>query len=78
MGFMLEKITTFFEDAKRYLANNSSTENLPFKATKGLFNGSQKLFIHVNGEKEITDAINKCKNVKDADSIYQDMCNKSQ
>ena len=58
-----QKIISFFTDAKRYLANNSSTENLPFKATKGLFNGSQKLFIHVNGEKEITDAIKKCKEV---------------
>ena len=58
-----QKIISFFTDAKRYLANNSSTENLPFKATKGLFNGSQKLFIHVNGEKEITDAIKKCKEI---------------
>jgi len=34
---------------------------LPFAATKGLFDGSQKLFIHVNGEKEITDAITMSK-----------------
>ena len=58
-----QKIISFFKEAKRFLDNNSSTENLPFKATKGLFNGSQKLFIHVNGEKEITDAINKCKEI---------------
>ena len=57
----IQKISNFFEDAKRYLASNSSTENLPFTATKGLFNGSQKIFIHVNGEKEITDAIKSCK-----------------
>ncbi|WP_158837633.1 amidohydrolase family protein [Polaribacter sp. L3A8] len=53
----IEEITTFFTNAKHYLASNTSTENLPFKATKGLFNGSQNIFIHVNGEKEITDAI---------------------
>ncbi|KGL63529.1 amidohydrolase family protein [Polaribacter sp. Hel1_85] len=57
----IEKIITFFNKAKRYLASNSSTENLPFKATKGLFNSSQKIFIHVNGEKEITDAIKSFK-----------------
>ena len=57
----IEKITTFFSEAKRYLASNSSTENLPFKATKGLFNGSQKIFIHINGVKEITDAVKSFK-----------------
>lgn len=57
----ITKITDFFADAKRYLASNSSTENLPFSATKGLFNGSQKIFIHVSGEREITDAVNSCK-----------------
>jgi imidazolonepropionase-like amidohydrolase len=57
----LQKIKDFFGDAKRYLASNSSTTNLPYKATKGLFDGSQKIFIHVNGEREITDAINSCK-----------------
>lgn len=55
------KINNFFADAKRYLASNSATKNIPFAATEGLFNGSQKLFIHVNGEKEITDAVNSCK-----------------
>ena len=55
------KISDFFADAKRYLASNSSTENLPFSATKGLFNGTQKIFIHVSGEREITDAVNACK-----------------
>lgn len=51
------KINSFFTDAKQYLASKSTIKNLPFAATNGLFDGSQKLFIHVNGEKEITDAI---------------------
>ena len=53
----VEKINSFFTDAKQYLASKSDKKHLPFSATKGLFDGSQKLFIHVNGEKEITDAI---------------------
>ncbi|MEE9406604.1 MAG: amidohydrolase family protein [Polaribacter sp.] len=57
----ITKITDFFGDAKRYLASNSTTKNLPFEATKGLFNGSQKLFLHINGEREITDAVSKMK-----------------
>ncbi|MCL7762785.1 amidohydrolase family protein [Polaribacter sp. Z014] len=57
----IAKISTFFLDAKNYLNSNSSIENLPFRATKGLFNGTQKVFIHVNGEKEITDAIQSFK-----------------
>ena len=53
----VQKVTSFFKDAKNYLARNASIKNLPFVATKGLFNGSQKLFIHANGQREITDAI---------------------
>ena len=54
----IQTIKTYFEDAKRYLASNSSPKNLPFEALSGLFNQQQKLFIHAKGEKEITDAIN--------------------
>ena len=57
----IQKIVTYFSDAKRYLSSDQTTENIPFSATRGLFNGSQKLFIHVNGEKEITDAVLKMK-----------------
>lgn len=57
----IARITDFFKDAKRYLAKKGTSKDLAFEATKELFNGSQKLFIHVNGEKEITDAINKIK-----------------
>lgn len=59
----INKITNYFSDAKRYLINEQVIENIPFAATKRLFNDSQKIFIHVNGEKEITDAINKMKTV---------------
>ena len=51
------KIKAYFTDAKNYLAGNKDKTHLPFEATKGLFNGNQKFFIHVSGAKEITDAI---------------------
>ena len=53
----IQSIKDYFNEAKRYLAENKSEINLPFEATKGLFNGNQKLFIHANGQREITDAI---------------------
>lgn len=57
----IAEITTYFEDAKRYLSGNKKIKNLPFEATAGLFNGNQRLFIHVNGQREITDAVLICK-----------------
>ncbi|WP_341220611.1 amidohydrolase family protein [Polaribacter atrinae] len=53
----INDIQSYFANAKTYLASNTDKTHLPYEATKGLFNGSQKLFIHVNGQKEITDAI---------------------
>ncbi|OAD40918.1 amidohydrolase family protein [Polaribacter atrinae] len=53
----INDIQSYFANAKTYLASNTDKAHLPYEATKGLFNGSQKLFIHVNGQKEITDAI---------------------
>jgi imidazolonepropionase-like amidohydrolase len=53
----INKIKTYFTKAKNYLAVNTDKKHLPYLATKGLFKGSQKLFIHVNGQREITDAI---------------------
>ena len=56
-GKNVESIKSYFEDAKTYLASNMEKAHLPYQAMKGLYDGSQKLFIHVNGEKEITDAV---------------------
>lgn len=53
----IKNIKSYFNKAKNYLAGNKAIKNLPFNATKGLFNGSQKLFIHASGQREITDAI---------------------
>ena len=53
----IDKIKGYFTDAKNYLASDKEKTHLPYQAMEGLFNGSQKLFIHVSGQREITDAI---------------------
>ena len=53
----IDEIKSYLTDAKNYLARNPDKKHLPYEATKSLFNGTQKFFIHVNGQKEITDAI---------------------
>ena len=53
----INKIKSYFSNAKNYLASDKEKSHLPYQAMQGLFNGSQKLFIHVSGQREITDAI---------------------
>ena len=53
----IDKITQFFANSKAYLADFSKDKNLTFDAMKGLFNGTQTLYIHANNEKQIVDAI---------------------
>ncbi|MHB0754961.1 amidohydrolase family protein [Polaribacter sp. M15] len=53
----IDKIKAYFMDAKNYLASTKTKKHLPYEATKGLFDGSQRLFIHVSGQREITDAV---------------------
>lgn len=55
------EITTFLLQAKAYLATAEKEKNLIFEATKGLFDGSQTLFIHADEEKQITDAVQLAK-----------------
>ncbi|WP_459212889.1 amidohydrolase family protein [Aquimarina rhabdastrellae] len=53
----ISKLDEFFVNA---VANNSDAatiQNLPYHAMKGLFNGKQTLFVHVDTEKGILDAI---------------------
>jgi imidazolonepropionase-like amidohydrolase len=53
----IEEINSFISNAKAYLFDVSKERNLLFEATKGLFDGTQTLFIHANEEKQIIDAI---------------------
>ncbi|MDO9136294.1 MAG: amidohydrolase family protein [Lutibacter sp.] len=54
----VDKIASFMTNGKNYLNTLKSPKNLPYEALEGLFNGSQNLYIHANGVKEITDAVN--------------------
>jgi hypothetical protein len=54
----VDEIRTFMTQAKTYGNGSKSPKNIPYEATLGLFDGSQKLFINANGEQEITDAVN--------------------
>ncbi len=54
----VNEVTSFFNETKAYASGDQSKVNLPYKATIGLFDGSKKLYIHVDDEKGITDAIN--------------------
>ncbi len=53
----IDEIVTFLNDSKAYLGDVSPERNLISETAKGLFNGSQTLFIHANEEKQIIDAI---------------------
>lgn len=53
----ISEINTFLASARAYLSDSSKERNITFEATKGLFDGSQTLFIHANEEKQIIAAI---------------------
>lgn len=55
-------MASFFNETKAYAAGNKEVVNLPYAATQGLFDGSKKLYIHVNDEQGIIDAIHFAKN----------------
>lgn len=54
-------IANFFSNAKAYLKQGQKEKNLPYEAVKGLYDGSQKLYIHASREKAIVDAVNWAK-----------------
>jgi imidazolonepropionase-like amidohydrolase len=53
----IEEINAFFINSKAYLSTTPKERNLIFESTKGLFDGTQTLFIHADEEKQIVDAI---------------------
>lgn len=54
----IDKVKMFFREAKGYYNEPSHKQtNLKFEAVKGLFNKSQKLFVHCNAVKEMLLAI---------------------
>ncbi|GEO09762.1 amidohydrolase family protein [Segetibacter aerophilus] len=58
----VEEVKGFFKDAKMYSQETNHKEtNLKLEAVKGLFNGSQKLFVHANQVKQMLVAIDFAK-----------------
>jgi len=58
----VDELKTFFADALAYSKVKDYPEkNLRFESMRGLFNGTQTLFVHTNYVKEITDAVNFAK-----------------
>ncbi|RKE92326.1 amidohydrolase family protein [Ichthyenterobacterium magnum] len=55
------ELQDYINQSKAYNNGNKSIKNLPLEAMQGLFNGSKRLYINVDDEKGITDAINFCK-----------------
>ena len=56
-------IKKFIQEAKAYGSGSKNNRHLPYEATQGLFNGQQKLYIHANAAREITDAISSMKEI---------------
>ncbi|MBV7267907.1 amidohydrolase family protein [Winogradskyella luteola] len=57
----VKELTDYFNEAKSYSKGDSKERNLPFEAMTGLFDGSKQLYINVDDEKGITDAVNFAK-----------------
>jgi imidazolonepropionase-like amidohydrolase len=54
----IEKLKTFFQQAKAYNAESSHDQtNLKFEAVKGLFDKSEKLYVHANTVKQMLVAL---------------------
>lgn len=57
----IAELNTFFMQAKMYSENTPAVTNSRLAAMKGLFNGSEKLFITANTQKDIVAAVNFAK-----------------
>lgn len=58
----MKNLKTFVQ-AQTYAKAKPSDINLAFEAVQGLFDGSQKLFVSAESEKEIIDAITFTKEI---------------
>nr|WP_321235194.1 amidohydrolase family protein [uncultured Psychroserpens sp.] len=52
------EVENWFNETKAYINGDKSPKHLPYEGTKGLLDGSKTLYIHVDDEKGITDAVN--------------------
>ena len=56
-----EAVVSFMKNATAYGKSESKELNPAFAAMQGIFDGSQKLYVYADGEKEIIDAVNTLK-----------------
>lgn len=54
----LRELARFFEEARAYQKGSRETRNLALEAILGIFDGSKKLYVNVDGQREITDMVN--------------------
>ncbi|WP_281636052.1 amidohydrolase family protein [Flavobacterium marginilacus] len=57
----IEEINSFLSNSKAYSLDTPKEKNQILEAAKGLFNGSQTLYIHADEEKQIIDAVQLAK-----------------
>jgi imidazolonepropionase-like amidohydrolase len=57
----LDEIKSFIANSEAYNKSEQTTINETFASMQGLFDGSKRLYIHADGEKEIIDAISTAK-----------------
>jgi imidazolonepropionase-like amidohydrolase len=65
-----QELEKFFAEAKAYNENNAGSEkNIRFEAMRGIFNGTQNLYIHADLVKEINEAITFIKKFEIAHAV---------
>lgn len=58
----VETVVTFIKNSAAYGKGTPKEVNPAFAAMKGVLDGSQKMYVYADGEKEIIDAVNTLKN----------------
>ncbi len=66
---LLGEIREYFTNAKAYGNGSGQPNNEGFKAMQGLYNGSKKLYIYAEGEKEMIDAVTFSRSVGVTDVV---------
>ncbi|TYB70487.1 amidohydrolase family protein [Bizionia gelidisalsuginis] len=54
----VDELTTYFNENAVYQIGKNTSRHLPFEALNGVVTGKKTLYVHVDNEKGITDAIN--------------------
>jgi hypothetical protein len=57
----VKELADYFNESKTYNKGSEGESHLPYKAMAGVFDGSKHLYINVDDEKGITDAVNFAK-----------------